>query len=395
MSRRPEIGNVQLYPDRPLNDEDKGGYVLQFFCPIKQSRVRRTSGTRDRREAKRILRECQERLQNGKYVESNGAITIGLEQSMVRSNVHSVLTPEKVNRSWQDCFDEYYRYRKDRGREKSLTDAASRIEMVGRILDAKRVKHGLPTNGPIQEYATLDLLEYTQERLLAGDEGRFDSRAPMSVNTTIGAVMAFFRYCKRHKKIDEIPSLSKLSVDEVMKGRPISETEFKAMLEAVPLVVGERPSASWRFVLNILWESAFRVGDLMNFSWDDQTKTHPVWPANASQFPTVMVSSRQKNKKSQEIPMLPGLKTLLETIPVQHRHGWIANPIAMSDKTKDSGQLQPIREDLVSLARDYGNSSIGWKWQSKREPARQPKRGPVYEWVTRGVREALVSTLKA
>ena len=64
---------------------------------------------------------------------------------------------------------------------------------------------------------------YTQERLLAGDEGRFDSRAPMSVNTTIGAVMAFLRYCKRHKMIADVPSLAKLSVDEVMKGRPISE----------------------------------------------------------------------------------------------------------------------------------------------------------------------------
>ena len=40
-------------------------------------------------------------------------------------------------------------------------------------------------------------------------------------------------------------------------------------------------------------------------------------------------------------------------------------------------------------------NAIDWKWQSKREPARQPKRGPVYGWVTRGVREALVSTLKA
>ncbi len=38
---------------------------------------------------------------------------------------------------------------------------------------------------------------------------------------------------------------------------------------------------------------------------------------------------------------------------------------------------------------------FAWKWQSKREPARQPKRGPVYGWVTRGGREALVSTLKA
>ena len=45
--------------------------------------------------------------------------------------------------------------------------------------------------------------------------------------------------------------------------------------------------------------------------------------------------------------------------------------------------------------RQHGLVAGNWKWQSKREPARQPKRGPVYGWVTRGVREALVSTLKA
>ena len=51
--------------------------------------------------------------------------------------------------------------------------------------------------------------------------------------------------------------------------------------------------------------------------------------------------------------------------------------------------------DEASLPRLSVTNSNAWKWQSKREPAWQPKRGPVYEWVTRGVREALVSTLKA
>ena len=50
---------------------------------------------------------------------------------------------------------------------------------------------------------------------------------------------------------------------------------------------------------------------------------------------------------------------------------------------------------LINLHRVKHIDTRAWKWQSKREPARQPKRGPVYGWVTRGVREALVSTLKA
>ena len=31
MPRRPEIGNVQLYPDRPLRKSDRNGYVLNFI----------------------------------------------------------------------------------------------------------------------------------------------------------------------------------------------------------------------------------------------------------------------------------------------------------------------------------------------------------------------------
>ena len=49
MARRPEIGAVQLYPNRPLRGTDKNGYVLKFYCPIQGKRVRKNCGTRDRR----------------------------------------------------------------------------------------------------------------------------------------------------------------------------------------------------------------------------------------------------------------------------------------------------------------------------------------------------------
>ncbi len=47
MSRRPEIGNIQLYPNRPLRVSDRNGYVLKFYCPIRHQRVRKNCGTRD------------------------------------------------------------------------------------------------------------------------------------------------------------------------------------------------------------------------------------------------------------------------------------------------------------------------------------------------------------
>ena len=115
MPRRPKIGNVQLYPNRPLRESDRNGYVLKFYCPLKRQRIRKNSGTRDRTETRRILRGCRERLLNGQYVESGGAIKIGLEQATVRSRLSATLAPDAAAVTWQECFDDYYRHRKQRG----------------------------------------------------------------------------------------------------------------------------------------------------------------------------------------------------------------------------------------------------------------------------------------
>lgn len=359
MARKPEIGNVQLYPDRPLKASDRNGYVLKFYCPIQQKRIRRNSGTRNRREARSILRECRERLLNGRYIESDGAITEQQEKTQVK--VRSVLAqPEKPSgKSWQECYDRYREHQQNRVRNNSLDHALSRIGIAERVLEGGRQDQGLPEGGPVADYVTLQSLEYLQDRLLAGDESRFDSRSPTTVNTMVGAVMAFFRYCLAHGWIDDLPKLPKLPVDDVMKGRPISQQEFDAMLDAVPAVVGKRHAASWQFTLKVLWQSAFRVGDVMNFSWDDQRRIHPVWPNRSNQRPTLMIPPTQKNGKVQEIPMLPGLRDLLEETPKPDRHGWVVDPQPIDYQIRSREDwFRPTPEDLRELSSKHGNSAI-------------------------------------
>jgi integrase len=359
MPRRPEIGNIQLYPNRPLQKSDRNGYVLKFYCPIQQKRIRRNCGTRDRRIARRILRECRERLLNGRYVASSGAITAEQEQGMPLPSLDSPETRNGNPATWQDCLERYRQHRTTRVRDKSLTDAMSRLNIAERIFEGYRDDRRLQGGLLVSQCMTLDMLEYLQDRLLAGDESRFDVRSPNTVNSMLGAIVAFGRFCAKHEWVDQVPAVDKLDVEDVMKGRPISGEEFERMLEITSRVVGVESAASWEFALRILWETGFRVGDLLDFSWDDDRFIHPVWSRRQSVLPTIVIPGRQKNRRVQEIPMLPGLEKLLSGIPKSQRTGWIVNPLSIQYEIRcESEFIRPTDEDLKLLAIQFSNSSI-------------------------------------
>lgn len=358
MPRKPEIGNVQLYPDRPLRRSEKNGYVLKFYCPLRRARIRKNAGTRDRREARRIQRECRERLLNGEYLASGGGIR--KEDLPVDPPVPTADVVPDRGKSWQDAYDRYRENRATRIRATSLEDSLSRLQIAERIFEGYRQDHGLPEGLAVQECMTLDRLEYLQDRLLAGDECRYDRRSPNTVNSMMAAVMAFVRFCDGRGWISSVPPLEKLDVDEVMKGRPITEAEFQQMLDATPLVVGARAARSWQFALWVLWESGFRVGDLMDFCWNDRRHIHPVWSERPEVHSTIVVPSSQKNGRVQEIPLLPGLQRLLETVPETDRAGWVVNPLPLEYQiTAAAEYMRPADSDLRSLARRHSNRAIG------------------------------------
>jgi integrase len=166
----------------------------------------------------------------------------------------------------------------------------------------------------MSDVATLDTLEDLQARLLAGEECRYQQRSPHTVNSILRVVMAMLRFCRRRGMIVDVPDLHRLDYSSVMKGRPITEEEFQRMLEATPHVVGESSGESWIFALRVLWESGFRVSDLMNFSWDNPRFIHPQWGNRQSDVSVLSIPSFQKNGKLQVVPMLPQLEELLLSV---------------------------------------------------------------------------------
>ena len=256
MARKPEIGNVQVYPDRPLRRDEKNGYVLKFYCPILGKRIRKNCGTRDRREARAILRECRERLLNGEYEKSGGAITAAdAKVSRPRSVANS------DGKSSEEAVESY----RTKFKGRSIDDVISRLSLAERIFEKRRKDMKLSPGVSLSDCLTDDGIEFLQGRLLAGDECRYTSRATPTVNSIVHNVMTFARYCKRKKWIAQIPDVERVETaegDDGMKGRPITPEEFKQMLDAVPRVVGEGSAESWRFTLRVLWETPSASGML-------------------------------------------------------------------------------------------------------------------------------------
>jgi len=118
---------------------------------------------------------------------------------------------------------------------------------------------------------------------------------------------------------------------KVMKGRPISEQEFGAMLNVTATVVGEVAAESWKQVLKGLWTSALRLEELMHVSWDKPGSIRPVWKRGP--FPILEIpAAMQKNDTEENIPLLPWFETLLLETPVDQRHGWVFNPLSLQLK---------------------------------------------------------------
>jgi integrase len=118
---------------------------------------------------------------------------------------------------------------------------------------------------------------------------------------------------------------------KVMKGRPITENEFKAMLEATTTVVGEAAAVSWKHVLRGLWTSALRLDELMHVSWDKRGAIRPVW--KDGQRPVLEIpAAMQKNDTEENIPLLPWFEAVLFETPAEQRHGWVFNPQSLQLK---------------------------------------------------------------
>lgn len=146
----------------------------------------------------------------------------------------------------------------------------------------------------------------------------------------MGSVLASLRWAHLQDWLPEEPKLRKLKVAKrrAMKGRPLTNGEYKRFLMAVPEIVGEAAAPSWKYLVRGLYESALRIDELMHVSWDLPNTIRPLWPEG--EHPLLEIpAALQKNDMEESIPLLPSLESLLFETTEAERTGWIFQPASL------------------------------------------------------------------
>lgn len=281
-------------------------FQLRFDCPVEKREIRISTGTRDEGEAERQKTELEARL------------LLGLETKPGRQQV---VGPEM---EWLDFREQYRALHLSTVRDSTAFHAESRLDIAERILKPRTLANVADPNA----------LQRLQASLLAGDSSR--RTKPRSAHTVRGymnCILAALNWAYLQDWLPTPPKLRKLKTPKlkVMKGRPITETEFNLMLGATAKVVGDEAAESWKHVLRGLWTSALRLDELMHVSWDKPGTIRPVW--RNGQLPVLEIpAAMQKNDTEENIPLLPWFESLLLETPPENRRGWAFDPQSLQLK---------------------------------------------------------------
>ena len=151
---------------------------------------------------------------------------------------------------------------------------------------------------------------------------RQEHKSEFTVRNYLAHLRAAFAWAVQVKLLAVVPTFPKTpraKKQKVMKGRPISESEFRAMLLAVPAVVGEAAAESWRYYLTGLWNSGLRLRESVEVYWDRQDK---MCVDLSGPFPMLRIpADQQKSGNDQLWAIAPEWGTMLLAVPAEERYG--------------------------------------------------------------------------
>ncbi|TWT60841.1 tyrosine-type recombinase/integrase [Rubinisphaera italica] len=303
-----KINRSTTHPVPKVRIVEPSGRPIQvrYHCPIEKREIRISTGSRDRNVAELLKREIEAKL------------LLGIE---IQSASEKIRGPEM---DWKDFREEYRVLHLATVRDKTAQDAESRLDIAERIIKPKS----------LGKMADTTALQALQVKLLSGEHSRDNRpRSDYTVRGYMKAVLAALNWAYRQDWLEREPKLPRLRISKgsPMKGRPINEAEFKHLLSTVTVVVGAEAAESWKYVLKGLWESALRIEELMNVSWDETGKIRPIW-ADGKHPVLEIPAEMQKNGTHETIPILPGFEKLLLETPLENRRCWVFDPQSLQMK---------------------------------------------------------------
>lgn len=322
--RKPRRQSVRRIPKVRIARPKGRPFQLRYDCPVEKRQVRISTGTRDEAEAERQKAELEAKL------------LLGLE---TQSSKDSKDYGPKMD--WSEFREEYRTLHLVTVRDSTASDSESRLDIAERILNPRT----------LADVADPSALHRLQARLLAGDQSRRGKpRSPHTVKGYMSCILAALNWAHLQSWLPVCPKIRKIKTPKmkVMKGRPISEPEFKTMLNSTSSVVGEAAAESWQHILWGLWTSALRLDELMHVSWDQPGTIQPIW--TAGQLPVLQIpAAMQKNDTEERIPLLPWFEELLNQTPVEGRKGWVFEPVSL--QVRLGRRIQSQRPDAEWVGR--------------------------------------------
>ncbi len=297
-------------------------FQVRYFCQKENREIRVSVGSRDESDAQKLLAEIKAKL------------LLGLD---VRPNTDKTCGPDML---WEHFREEYRKHHLSTLRDNTVCDIECRLDLAERIMKPKT----------LGDLGQPEVLLRLQTRLLNGEESR--RKMPRSSHTVrgyIASVLAALNWAYELRWLPDRPQIKKIktSKQKVMKGRPISEAEFRRMLDSTPDVVGPAAAASWRFILRGLWNSALRIDELMHVSWDKPGTIRPVWLTDKSPLLEIP-ASMQKNDTEQTIPLLPWFEDVLLEVEQEQRTGWVFSPASLQSKLGRGARHSRPKADWVA-----------------------------------------------
>ncbi len=151
---------------------------------------------------------------------------------------------------------------------------------------------------------------------------REEGKSPYTIKNYLGHFRASLAWAVSQGMLSAVPafpSIPRAKNQKSMKGRPITEREFQAMLDATAGVVGEASAESWRYYLRSLWFNGLRLRESLEVYWDRPDK---LCVDLSGAFPMLRIpADLQKNNSDTLWPIAPEWGDMLLAVPAAERHG--------------------------------------------------------------------------
>ena len=294
-----------------LKRRDRKNLMMRYTCPATGKNVERSTGTHKRREAERNAAKWEAELREGRYQPSS-------------------------RMGWEE-FRGYYE------------------ESTASTLKPTTATNYAATLNAFEELcrpARLSDLTTTKVTAFAGLLRSERKLTEASVARHLRTLKAVARWAHSRELLTKVPKFDmpkKAKGAARMKGRPITTEEFERMLEATESVVGEQAAESWRLLLNGLWATGLRLGEIIALRWDHQPDSVSI-ELDGKRSCLVFDAAAQKNGKVQVVPLAPEAVTLLE--PYWQARGYVFAPEGLLGKplARDKHKISKLVSNIGEAA---------------------------------------------